>query len=372
MSESVEKGKGALPSIFFWHPLPYRITCSVLYYRKSKTRNKVKTQEENMRPATPIYSEVRKLAEQLRDAQAKHAITARRKAGEKLIAFLSDDKNRRKLAYEAAPRPTGEEEESNAARRSYALQCLWGIILEGAINVASSAGSSGKGKGRTSKRTMDDVTLPFKLLQTCTRPDDVFGDDGLDIPKVSKQKSRDLLKFCLEMLDDKDPGVDRVEVEMRMLEMLQFICSNDDFVANFREEPHLRRIMEELEKRLRYDFEQENENAFALSAKTIASLFDTCRRIGIQMNNFVPGTLHIVAEWGRHHIHIDKIQPLSNALPHLFNLASCILDTCPDLSIGPMKEFGRRILSYCKRCYNSDFDNKIHKQALNDYFFSHM
>lgn len=326
-----------------------------------------------MRQATPIYDKVRKLADELKDSNSKQSISARRKAGEKLITFLSDDRNRRKLAFEAAPRPTGEEEESNAARRHTALQCLWGIILEGAISVVNSTkGKKVKGRTRPSKPTMDDISLPFKLLQTCTRPDDVFGDDGIDIPKVSRQKSRELLKFCLEMLDDQDPGVDRTEVEMRMLEMLHFLCSNSNFVANFREEPHLRRIMEELEKRLRYDFEKENENAFALSAKTIASLFDTCRRIGVQMNNFVHGTLHIVAEWGRHHIHIDKIQPLSNALPHLFNLASSILDTYPDMSIGPMKEFGRRILSYCKRCYNSDFDNKIHKQALNNYFFSHM
>ena len=159
--------------------------------------------------------------------------------------------------------------------------------------------------------------------------------------------------------------------------MLQFICSNPDFVANFKRSNDFRNIMSELSERLTPEFEEESQDAFALAAKTLSSLFSSCILVGIQMHAFVPDTIRIISNWCRHHVHENKIQPSSNALPHLFNLASSILDNYPDISLGPMKSsnVGRALLSYCKKCYNGYSDKSIsvqNQQALNNYLFSHL
>jgi hypothetical protein len=309
---------------------------------------------------TPVYDQTRKLATDLR---SEKLVNKRREIGKKLRELLSDDVNRRKLAVEATPRRVGPDDMSAAAQRCMKLSQLWTLVLMGAISVTQSI-ATGKSKA---KRTMEDIELPYRLLSVCTQQDDAFENEGLGIPKVTKKTIRSLLNYCLNMLGEEDVSE---EVEEKMLEMLNFLCAKPEFVANFKHTVDFRNVMSELSERLSPEIEQANRTTFELAAKAVASLFDTCKCVGIDLYLFVPDTLDMISIWCKHHIYEKQVEHMSGALPHFYNLASCIIDSYPDVSIGPVRKFGRPILSYCKRCYTSA--SGPNKQALNNYLFSHL
>ena len=313
---------------------------------------------------TPTYDRIRRLADQLRQ---ETKLKERRSLGEQLLQLLSKDDIRKKLAIEAMPERARPDDYSLAAQRCHALAQLWTLVIHGAISVAQTTGT-GKGKG---KRTLADVTLPKRLLMCCDKPDEAFDNDGLEIPKLSKKTVRNILNYCLNMLAD-ESVLEMDECEKELLDMLNLICQNEKYVGFFKYHADFSNIMNELSQRINIDMEKENPRVFNLAAKTLDGLFRSCRRMGIQMHIFLRDSMGMMGEWCRGHIrgHASTSQSSSNDLPLLYNAMASLLYAHPEHAIGPMKRYGRSLLSYCKRCYPSA--TLANKDALNNYLLAHL
>jgi hypothetical protein len=309
---------------------------------------------------TPTYDQIRKLATQL---QQETKVKARREIGEKLHGLLSKEDVRRRLAMEATPARTRPDDDSVAATRCRALSQLWTVIIHGAISVAQ---SNGTGKSK-SKRTLEDVTLPKRLLVCCDKPDEAFDNDGLGIPKLNRKTVRNILKYCLSMLEDEDATA---LAEIELLDMLNHMCSRVEYVGYFKYHSDFSNILDELSHRLTSEVEEENQNSFFHAAKAFDSLFGTCKNLGIQMHFYLSDSMEIISAWCKGHIHGNTVKPTSNVLPHFYSAMASFLYSHPEHAIGPMKRHGRPILSYCKRCYPSAAG--VNKDALNNYLLAHL
>ena len=308
----------------------------------------------------PTYDRIRNLATQLR---RETRVTKRREIGEELVRLLSKDDVRRKLATEATPEAVGPDEPSMAASRCHTLSQLWVLVIHGAISVAESIS---QGKGRV-KRTLQDLTLPWKLLVCCDKRDEAFESEGLGIPKLSRKTIRSVLQYCLNMLAD-DEAVELAEIEL--LDMLNHMCSRADYVGFFKFHSDFSNILSELSHRLSPEDEAKNEDAYFRAAKVFDSLFKTCRELGIQMNLFIADSMAIIHKWCKGHIRGGTMKPTSPIIYHFYNTMASILYANPEESIGSMKQYGRAILRVCKRCYSAA--TPVNKDALNNYLLAHL
>lgn len=300
------------------------------------------------------YARVTKLAGQLQ----KGKVTERRKHGQMLLDLLTKKEMRRKIALEAAPSHAGADEPSVSATQCHALSQLWTVTLVAAIGSVQSF-QTGK-----AKLSAADIQLPFKLLIACDEPDEVFDNAGLAIPKLSKKTIRTVLNYCLNMLND-DKAIELCELDL--LRMLKHMCSRRAYVGYFTTKTFIP-ILGELSERLCVSVEEDSPLIFLQAAEVLDSLFRTCRTLGIQMNSFISGVLEIIAEWCKNHVHSESIRIA--AIGHFYNTVASILFSHPESSIGPMKRYGRPILSYCKRCYSAT--NAVERDALNNYILANL
>ena len=307
------------------------------------------------------YEQIKQLAEQFRK---ETRVKPRRELGGKLLAQLSKEDVRRRLALEATPASTEPGDFSVAAQRCIALSEFWTLIMKGVIIVAQSTGSGKKDR----KKNYDDVTLPKKLLVCCDTPDQV-DNDGIAIPRFNRKMVRNILKYCLNQLDDEE-SVELAEVEM--LDMLNHMCSRPEYVGNFKYHADFQRILDELSERLTVNVEEENNAVFVCAARVFCSLFETSRKLGIQVHVFLPDCIGIISGWCENHSSMTARHGSSStsAIPHFFNALASLIYSHPEHAIGPIKRYGRNILRFCKRSYpNAD---ALNKDALNHYLLAHL
>lgn len=322
---------------------------------------------------TPAYDQIRSLASQLQQASA---VTKRRELGQQMEGLLSNYDFRRRLTAEAAPpaataaggRPR-KDDLSNAARRCKALSQLWTTVLTAALGAVARILASPK-----TKITLDDVRLPYKLLQAAGQPDGTFdGTDGATrvtgIPKLSRKIVRNALRYCLEMLES-DRVASVAGAEILMLEMLVHLCSKPDYVGQFKWLTDFERALSEITLRMAPKVEREESNLFDTAVKALDALLQTCHHLGIEMHMFVSDNMKLISEWCTTHIKEGTFSANSPARPHIFNAVAVMLYSHPDHAIGPMKRYGRNILRFCKRAYTNS--TGIHLEAMNNYLLAHL
>lgn len=307
---------------------------------------------------TPTYNRIRDLALEL---QKETKVKRRRDVGEQLLGMISKEDVRKKLAMEATPKSVGPGELSVAAARCNALSKLWTLIIHGAISAAESIGMGAS----KAKLTLDDITLPHKLLNLCSKPDEAF-QEGIATPKLSRKTVRHALKFCLKMLAD---DTARELGEEQILEMLNHMVSRVEYVGNFKHATDLADILSVISWRLEPEMEAQNYNVFLQAAQCLDSLFRSCKTLGIQVHHLLSDSIELVSNWCKAHIKANTVKASSD-VSSFFGAVASLLQWHPEYAIGPMKRYGRAILSFCRRCYPAA--NGPQKYALNEYLLAHM
>ncbi|CAJ1910219.1 unnamed protein product [Cylindrotheca closterium] len=303
----------------------------------------------------PTVERIEKLANKLYN---ETKVLERRNQGKELLNLLRKKEVRRKLVAECTPDKTGPDDLSIPARRRLRLSQLWSVVVASSVSSVSNH-RSGKSKA---KLQQFDVDFPYHLLIASEEPNGVFDNDSLAIPKLAKKDVNRLLNYCLNMLNDEEA---LKLSETNLLLMLRQLCSKEDYVGYFSKSKYTK-VFGEIEERLTPACEKEAPAVFKIAAEILDGLFRSCRKLGRQMDEYISGTLHIIAVWCKHGS--GERTKRSGALADMYNTVATILFTHPDHSIGPLKRAGRPILSCCKKCYASS--NGIQRDALNNYILS--
>lgn len=301
----------------------------------------------------PTVEKIDRLANKLYN---ETKVTDRRSQAKELLSLLVKKEVRRKLVSECTPDKAGPDDLSVPAQRRLRLSQLWSVVVVAAVSSAMNQ-RSGRAKLKES-----DVDFPYHLLIASEEPDGVFDNDSLAIPKLAKKDVNRLLNYCLNMLDDEEACK---LSETNLLLMLLQLCSKEDYVGYFSKSKYAK-VFGEINERLTPAYEKETPDIFNIAAEILESLFRSCQKLGRQMDEYISGTLQIIAVWCKHGG--KERTKRSGALADLYNTVATILFTHADHTIGPLKRFGRPILSCCKKCYASS--SGMQKDALNNYILS--
>jgi hypothetical protein len=288
----------------------------------------------------PLYDDIVRLRKKLLEA---NKVTDRREAAEDLLALLGDPQKRRRLFLGV---PVAEDEGRAAAqnKRHLAVSNIWQVLLKTAIKYVNLF-RNGKAKLRA-----NDILLPFNLLKLCDMP--VYENEP---SKLSKPLTKELLEFCLDMLDDA-AKLDLEGLEDGLLQMLAYECSRREFVAYFRPDQEITAILKEVESRLL----AEDETISLLAAKVFYNLTKTAEDLGIGLHLFISGALHMVAKWTK-----KKTRNLE-AIHLLLGGISVLLAMHPDLSVAPLARYGKPLLTLAKGSLASKLSRQ---QALSSLSF---
>lgn len=274
---------------------------------------------------TPVYSKIVHLRKQLVEASS---VKKRREHADKLLDLLNDADIRRRLVQEV-PVAEGDGRVAVRNKKHVAVSKLWQVLLKSSIKYVNVI-MSGK-----AKLAANDALFPFNLLKLCDKP--VYDNEP---SKLSKLLTKDLLQYCLDMLDD-TPTLEIEGLERDMLAMLAYICSRKEFVAHFRPDQQISAILEESERRL---LVQEDASTSMEAARVFSNLMKTAADLGIGLQLFVSGTLAMVAKWTKQKIHnLEMIQLLLGGV-------SVLLASHPDLAVAPMTRYGKPVVALAKRC----------------------
>jgi hypothetical protein len=288
----------------------------------------------------PLYQDIVRLRKQLIEA---NKVTDRREAAEDLLSLLADPQKRRRLLLGV---PVAKDDGRAAAqhKRHIAVSNIWQVLLKTAVKYVKLF-RNGKAKIRAS-----DILLPFNLLKLCDMP--VYENEP---SKLSKPLTKELLEFCLDMLDDA-PTLDLEGLEDGLLQMLAYLCSRREFVAFFRPDQQITAILEEVESRLM----GENESVALLAAKVFYNLMKTAEDLGLGLHLIISGTFYMVAKWTKKKIrNLETIHCLLGGVSVLFALH-------PDLSVAPLARYGKPLVTLAKGSLATKLSRQ---QALSSYSF---
>lgn len=300
---------------------------------------------------TPTYNQISALSRDLGD----NAVKKSRAAGDGLIKMLGEERVRRRLAEEATPTDLQPGDPGVQAIRRKALAQIWRLVITRAIASVENIRDETKKK---TKLTDADIRLPFKLLQLCDMPDELF---GADTPKLSRVETKLVLNYCINMLCWEDNKVKDTHGGVRsLLQMLSHICSKREHVAYFRPDQQVNVILQELERFLliqEEDDDDERERSVAqlpfvvdpdiahLCAKIFGELLATLHDLGIALHLILPGTLKMVAKWCHQNRHRSDLSGFAGILSG----AAVLLRSSPDLAVAPLTRYGRPILSFVRK-----------------------
>jgi len=293
----------------------------------------------------------------------KVPITKMRAAGEQLASLLGEERVRRRLAQEATPDDLAEGESVNAIRRR-ALAQIWRLVISSAIASVEKIVESGK------KLTVTDVKLPWKLLHLSFFSGELFDKDTR---ALSKKEYKSLYEYCLNLLyNDKVLEID--EVEKVLLEMLASICSYREFVVYFRPDQQVLAVLEEVEKRLILDDDEDelmvNKETAEICADIFNNLMSTLFDLGIGLHLILPSTIKMVATWC-HQKSGPEERDDEKEMSSMISGAAILLRSCPDLAIEPLTRYGRKILTFVRKRMNRQQTSMINS-ALMEYVLRHL
>lgn len=307
------------------------------------------------------YQRIRSVAKQCVDEKN---LPKRRAAGIELEKLLANPGNRRKLASEVTPPAHKRGRVSISVARRNALAEVWRFIIQNVLQ------ASRKNLDATKKVTADDVVLPWKLLRLCSKVEEDFGSP-LNLPTLSRNETKLLTQYCLDMLDNEDAL--RL-AEVSMLEMLDHICSRREFVAYFKPHAEMRDILKEVESRINSPIDNSSvARAASLTAsKIFKNLMYTANDLGMGMHLVLPGCVKMVAVWCVSHSAVDISAAVNKPeLTFLLSGIACLLRSEPEQSVAPLTRHGRPFMRLAMRCYRA-FPRGEKQGPLTEYFSAHL
>jgi hypothetical protein len=211
--------------------------------------------------------------------------------------------------------------------------------------------------------TQADIHAPLKLLTLCDSPDDLFGNET----KLSKVETKEIFRFCLDMLEN-----ERVLdcAEDVLLKMLSHLCSRVEYVAYFKPSI-IREILDEVKSRIvQGDTDVGVETPILNeSAKVFGNLIRTTQQLGMSLHPVLRFCIEMVSLYCQENRENGKVLA---ELPLIVSGVSTVLRSDPELSIEPLFEHGRPILSLVrKRLLSAKNDLKL-QATLSDYLLSHL
>jgi hypothetical protein len=312
------------------------------------------------------YQSIRSLAKRLLEEKN---VTQRRLAAKELENLLANPAIRRKLASEVTPPAHKRGRESIHVAQRNALAQVWRYIIQNAVLSSQKSVANAK-----SKLTVDDVTLPWKMLRLCSKVEEDFGSPPnlRGTATLSRNETKLLTQYCLDLLDN-DAALEVAEVVM--LEMLEHMCSRREFVAYFKPHSEMRLILQEVENRINSPVDDLSvARAASLKAsKIFKNLMCTASDLGMGMHLVLPGCVKMVAEWCASHSTVDiSVAVNKPELPFLLSGIACLLRSEPEQSVAPLTRHGRPFMRIAMRCYRA-FPKSGEKQGpLTEYFSSHL
>lgn len=288
------------------------------------------------------YKEVRNHVDQL-----KASVTKRRKAAESLITLLGNPDIRRRLAQEGRSNPKAAVAET------------WRLVIRGILEATHMTVDSGK-----TKLTEADIFAPYKLLTLCDAPDDLFGDDET---KLSKVETKDIFRFCFDMLDDERVLDCAEEV---LLQMLSHLSSRVEYVAYFKPSI-IRDILDEVKGRIVQGNSEVGVEVPILreSAKLFCNLINTTQKLGISLHPVLRYCIEMVSLYCNENRENDDVL---EELPFVISGVTILLRSDPELAIGPLTDHGRPIFKFVSsKLINTKNESKL-QATLSDYLLSHL
>jgi len=314
------------------------------------------------------YREIRRLVDALVQGTA---VQKRRSALRELLEMVSRVEVRQRLATEAYPSGLGSDgrkmtSRAKRVRQRRALSEVWRSIIRG---VCAAVDDISKGKTKLSE---DDIKKFQNILTVCDSATEGF-DECWNAHKLSRKEVKLVLSLCLDLLED-EAAVDIAEV--KLLEVLAFICSKSEYVAHFRPTPEIQVIMEEVEKRIgaqtpsKIEQQRHHFDAVEGAAHVFKNVIKTASEQKIALDLFIAGGLKLIGGWCAKNIASqDGTITLSFGQKDLLSAVTHLIRSNPEQAIAPLSRHGRAILSFAKRCYNGD---KVQQHVINEYFLGHM
>lgn len=309
------------------------------------------------------YNDLMTLARQI---QEQSTLTARRNAIKSLYQKLSKPQTRHRVAVEA---PSFR-----------ALQAFWEFIIHSAILGAQKIDQKTK-----QGLTLDDMETTFGLIQLA---DSRYSAEVYSVaskrPALPKEFSRfrdpfllgskqvrQVLNFCLELLDDEQACQ---KAENQILRMVAGMVAQTGYVSSFRSESEMQVILEEVERRIIPSASEEIPHAIQVSAAEIfRNLLRTATvELGMDLPMLVASSIKMVAVWCTKIITESELRLSTQSifLPLLDGI-SCLIHINPEQAYEPIKRHGKVILKFAKKAYRQSLD-KYHRETLHDYFSAHL
>jgi ataxia telangiectasia mutated family protein len=292
------------------------------------------------------------------------SVITRRKACDELQQLLATPEVRRKLALEGTP-ARGTTRNLRASRHR-ALSELWRNIVQHAMVFIDMILDDKK-----VKLNRNDVTIPLKLIKLCH-----LYDEGIDYragsklqppSRLSRSEIKKVIAFVFGLVDDDRP---LALAEVDLLDMLAFICSRREYVANMKPVPEMQIILEEVETRLLVEDESvypSDPTHVAYACKAFQNLMKTSNELGVGLHLLVPGTIKMVMRWIRRKNKEHVLPSVVEFVPILEGLTGMVRSH-PHQCMAPLARHGKTIIKAALKRYSNALS--FERRALNGFFSS--
>ena len=309
------------------------------------------------------YQIISKATKDLRDALK---ITDRRNAAAKLTKLLSERNLRSRLAEEAVTAACEQEKSSP----EYILRKIYSNAIKAALHAANQTLRS-----KTSKKN-EDIVLPFKIFSIVDKDSEAaiasmkkeceekfdecepFTFESFDryrgtnchLSLVSQKELKELLKYCLDNLDD-DEACEHAEADL--LNMLQKLCSRPDYVAYFHPNHDVINILTMVESILSSD--KVGGTCSVNAAKAFFNLLhQLITSLSIDISNHIQPCIALIVDWVRRcmsRTRTSSSTDSSQIAKFMYGVAAEILAGYPEQCIVVLgrDNFGRDLFRHARK-----------------------
>lgn len=302
------------------------------------------------------------ISNKIQELSGASNMTSRRKAARELYESLAKPKIRYQLAVEA---PSFD-----------ALQTVWELIVKNAILAAQKIHQK-----RKEGMTLEDITVTFQIIQLsdekyCQEVYQVAAKHPAAPPEFSKYRNafllgnkitRQVLNFCLELLDDEAACA---MAENQILRFVASLVAQKGYLQSFKSEAEIQIVLEEMERRIvPADTNSVSLHVQVNAAEVVRNLFRTAtRELGMDLALFVANSIKMVALFAEG---ADTARQTQAVCLPLLEAIACLMRINPEQACAPLKRHGRAILHYAKRAYR-DAADRYHRDIIHEYFLCHL
>jgi len=330
----------------------------------------------------PTYQAISQATEDLRKAPK---ILDRRNAAAELKKLLTERHVRVSLAEEAV----NAAREQKGPSPEYILRKAYSNAIKSALHAASLTLRS-----KTSKKN-EDVALPFKIFSIVDKDSDAtiallkkefeekidecepftfesfdrYRGTNANLTLVSAKELKELLKFCLDCLEDEEVCE---LAEADLVNMLQKLCSRPDYVTNFHPHDDVLNIMTAVQSILRND--KVGGTSSVNAAKAFFNLFHQLTiNLNIDISNHIQLCIALIVDWVRRCMsRTSSSADSSQIAKFMYSVVADVLATYPEHCIAVLKvdNFGRDLFRHARKRWTTL--RGVDREVLVSYFSSYL